>query len=1231
VFPTAIACAPDGTVYLGQDPMDMPGPPTVPADSVVAIKGGKVTVFADKLWAVMGLEWVDDTLYVVHAPFLSSFRDTDGDGRADVRSDLVTGLGPTLPGFSGINDHVASGIRLGMDGFLYIAIGDKGIPRGAARDGTTIQLFGGGVIRVRPDGTGLEVISTGERNPLSVALTTTDEIFTYGNDDDSKQWPNSLTHHILGGHYGYPYQFLHAPTRALPIVAGELGGAGAQALFYNEAGLPSEYEGNLFACDWGRQAVYRYVLKRAGATFEVASKSAFVMKGELADFRPFSMGVGPWGECLYLVDWAYNGWLANGPRTGRLYRLTHTDAKPYIAPLLAPPIAKPEPPFPLSLKSQTRRATAGGNTPAGDSIWIERLDDPSPSCRLRAQRGLAREFGPKALQPLITRLKTREPVTGRLHAIWALDALDEPAGRAAIRDAMADTEASVRCQAVRSAGIARDQKALSAMLTLLKDDDPVVRREAAVALGKLGSPTAEPALLAAISDRDVFVAWSVRHALRTLGAWNVERLSAALVDPARRNDALALVDETWAVPVVDALVLACRNTVDPAFRARLVTALAGLARKYPAWSGLWFGTNPLAGAFPQKTEPWDKAGMEKVQSGLAAAIVDAEAKVRLPAIAGLLAIGRPALPALRAALVKETDPKNLEALATGLGILGDFASAPALGAIAQDRGRPEAVRASALDALGRLRGPQALSARIALVYDPEAPAALVARALPALGREGIIPPNDLAGFLEKADPRVRSAGLLALTARKEVPLEVRQAVLARLDDPDDEVKRAAMEAAAALGLETAVPRLLAIGLKEELRRDATLALARLPNPRALPVFLAALGDKSPDVRRAGELALLAIRDRVEPELQQAARSGTLDGLAALRLERVLTRFVPVTSWKVIGPFARTTAEVFVGDRSLEFSRTHTGANGRSITWTDRAGDKNTGRVLLDDFKAGAGDRGGFGYDSNGSPDLCALAYAEVISDTERNALLLLGSSGSILVTVNEVVAFDYDNLAGRTLLADGDLLRVALKKGTNRILVKSRQGIGSWAFSAQLSLPTSLIFAAAKRTSDVEALRAFALSHEGDPRSGEALFFDIKGVGCAKCHSAAGRGQANIGPDLTGLALKYDKTEIVRSVLEPSSRIATGYQPVILGTRDGRVHTGLVRTETDAYVEIADSEAKVMRVPKASIEDRRAGYHSVMPANLVEPLSVVEFADLVSFLSSLRAAPVASVRSTARP
>src|SRR5262249_3967918 len=106
LFPSAIVSAPDGTLYIGSDPMDMTGPPTEPIDRVLALKDGKSRVFAEKLWCVKGLEWVDGTLYVVHPPFLSALRDRDGDGKADERVDLMLGLGPEPPAFDGLNDHI---------------------------------------------------------------------------------------------------------------------------------------------------------------------------------------------------------------------------------------------------------------------------------------------------------------------------------------------------------------------------------------------------------------------------------------------------------------------------------------------------------------------------------------------------------------------------------------------------------------------------------------------------------------------------------------------------------------------------------------------------------------------------------------------------------------------------------------------------------------------------------------------------------------------------------------------------------------------------------------------------------------------------------------------------------------------------------------------------------------------------------------------------------------------
>src|SRR4051812_49553564 len=74
--PTALCVAPNGDVYFAEDPMDMSGPPTKNLDRIWLLKGGDPTkriLFADKMWAVMGLEIVGDQLYCVHAPYVTVF------------------------------------------------------------------------------------------------------------------------------------------------------------------------------------------------------------------------------------------------------------------------------------------------------------------------------------------------------------------------------------------------------------------------------------------------------------------------------------------------------------------------------------------------------------------------------------------------------------------------------------------------------------------------------------------------------------------------------------------------------------------------------------------------------------------------------------------------------------------------------------------------------------------------------------------------------------------------------------------------------------------------------------------------------------------------------------------------------------------------------------------------------------------------------------------------------
>ena len=94
-------------------------------------------------------------------------------------------------------------------------------------------------------------------------------------------------------------------------------------------------------------------------------------------------------------------------------------------------------------------------------------------------------------------------------------------------------------------------------------------------------------------------------------------------------------------------------------------------------------------------------------------------------------------------------------LVEALGTMNDAASVRLLTSLVVDSRRAEAVRAAALDGLARFRGREIIRARLAVLYDPNAPESLVARALPPLARDGVLPPNDMVGFFESPS---RSSG-----------------------------------------------------------------------------------------------------------------------------------------------------------------------------------------------------------------------------------------------------------------------------------------------------------------------------------------------------------------------------------------------------------------------------------------------------------------------------------------
>ncbi len=373
-YPCQIATAPDGALYVAEDPMDQVGPYEAYNGRILLFRDGKdPVVFADGFRAVFGMAWHDGQLYVSHMPFLTVLRDTDGDGKADERKDLFKDLGPTNN--QGLNDHIVSGLQFGMDGYLYISIGDKGVYKATGPDGRTVQLIGGGTMRCRPDGTGIEVISTGTRNHLETNLDDRDNLFTYDNTDDGLGWWTRVTHHVDGGYYGYAYDYHARKDRMLDRMAEYGGGSPCGGILYKEDVWPEKYRNVGFWAEWGKRHVAAIKFEPAGASFEVAEYIKFMEKDDgVENFRPIDLAVSYDGKTLYIADWSMGSWGSKTEKVGRVFAIT------YEGKVETKPRGKDSDPIDVQIKA---------------------LSHPSFNERMRAQaRGSSRRWAEAASGPV---------------------------------------------------------------------------------------------------------------------------------------------------------------------------------------------------------------------------------------------------------------------------------------------------------------------------------------------------------------------------------------------------------------------------------------------------------------------------------------------------------------------------------------------------------------------------------------------------------------------------------------------------------------------------------------------------------------------------------------------------------------------------------------------------------------------------------------------------------------
>jgi putative heme-binding domain-containing protein len=143
------------------------------------------------------------------------------------------------------------------------------------------------------------------------------------------------------------------------------------------------------------------------------------------------------------------------------------------------------------------------------------------------------------------------------------------------------------------------------------------------------------------------------------------------------------------------------------------------------------------------------------------------------------------------------------------------------------------------------------------------------------------------------------------------------------------------------------------------------------------------------------------------------------------------------------------------------------------------------------------------------------------------------------------------------------------------------------------------------------------LSLKGDAGRGKELFFKSAVLQCANCHRVNGTGNT-LGPDLSQIAKKYTRAQILESILEPSKTIDPKYVAYLVETIDGRVQSGLLVERTDKEVVLKIVGDKEIHIPASKVQTVVPQKNSLMPELLLRDLTAEQAADLIEFLTSLK-------------
>jgi putative membrane-bound dehydrogenase-like protein len=118
---------------------------------------------------------------------------------------------------------------------------------------------------------------------------------------------------------------------------------------------------------------------------------------------------------------------------------------------------------------------------------------------------------------------------------------------------------------------------------------------------------------------------------------------------------------------------------------------------------------------------------------------------------------------------------------------------------------------------------------------------------------------------------------------------------------------------------------------------------------------------------------------------------------------------------------------------------------------------------------------------------------------------------------------------------------------------------------------------------------------------------------CANCHRLFGAG-GEVGPDLTG-AGRQNLDYLLGNMIDPSAVVTADFRMSVLVLEDGRILNGILSQQNARTVTVQTAKERFV-LGRADIESISPSPMSLMPDNLLQPLSDVQIRDLFAYLMS---------------